>query len=26
VGILLSWWNADDESEWTWRIELHNRA
>jgi hypothetical protein len=26
VGILLSWWNADDESEWTWRIELHNHA
>jgi len=26
VGILLSWWNADDGSEWTWRIELHNHA
>ena len=26
VGILLSWWNADDESEWSWRLELHNHA
>jgi len=25
VGLLLSWWNADDHSEWRWSIELHNR-
>ncbi len=25
IGILKSWWNADDESEWRWVIELHNR-
>jgi hypothetical protein len=25
IGILQSWWNADDESEWRWVIELHNR-
>lgn len=24
VGILLEWWNAVDESEWRWRIELYN--
>jgi hypothetical protein len=24
VGILLSWWNADDHSEWRWQIELSN--
>ena len=24
VGILLEWWNAADESEWRWRIELYN--
>ncbi|HZU77240.1 MAG TPA: hypothetical protein VFA70_10785 [Dehalococcoidia bacterium] len=24
VGVLLSWWNADDGSEWRWRIELYN--
>src|SRR5438874_9540440 len=26
IGILRQWWNADDGSEWTWTIELHNRA
>lgn len=25
VGILESWWHADDKSEWRWRIELFNR-
>ncbi|HZT66456.1 MAG TPA: hypothetical protein VFA11_11760 [Acidimicrobiales bacterium] len=24
VGILLSWWNAEDGSEWRWRVEFHN--
>ena len=24
VGILLSWWNAPDYSEWRWQIELYN--
>ncbi len=24
VGILLSWWNAPDHSEWRWQIELYN--
>jgi hypothetical protein len=24
VGILTSWWNAPDGSEWRWRIELYN--
>lgn len=24
VGILLSWWNADDGSEWRWRVEFYN--
>ncbi|MGH2534880.1 MAG: hypothetical protein ACRDJW_21680 [Thermomicrobiales bacterium] len=24
IGILLSWWNAADGSEWRWRIELYN--
>ena len=24
VGILTSWWNADDGSEWRWMIELYN--
>ncbi len=26
VGILLSWSNADDGSEWTWRVEFHNHT
>jgi hypothetical protein len=25
VGVLLSWWNAEDHSAWRWRIELSNR-
>jgi hypothetical protein len=24
VGILTSWWNADDRKEWRWQIELSN--
>lgn len=24
VGILLSWWNAADESEWRWQVEFYN--
>lgn len=24
VGILLSWWNADDGNEWRWRVEFYN--
>lgn len=24
VGTLLHWWNAEDYSEWRWRIELYN--
>lgn len=24
VGTLISWWNAEDESEWRWQIELYN--
>lgn len=24
VGILTSWWHADDHSEWRWQIELYN--
>lgn len=24
VGILKSWWNADDRKEWRWQIELYN--
>src|SRR5690242_14092831 len=23
VGILLSWWNAEDGSEWRWRVEFY---
>lgn len=26
AAILKSWWNADDESEWRWQVELYNRA
>ena len=26
VGKLTSWWNADDESEWRWQIELYNHT
>ena len=25
VGILQAWWNADDGSEWRWRVEFYNR-
>lgn len=25
VGQLLSWWNAQDGSEWRWQIEFYNR-
>jgi hypothetical protein len=25
VGILLTWWNAEDGSEWRWRLEFYNR-
>ena len=24
VGILLSWWNAEDGSEWRWQVEFYN--
>jgi hypothetical protein len=24
VGILLSWWNASDGSEWRWQVEFYN--
>ena len=24
VGILKSWWNAPDQMEWRWQIELYN--
>lgn len=24
VGVLLEWWNAEDQSEWRWRIEFYN--
>lgn len=24
IGILQSWWNAEDQSEWRWQIELYN--
>ena len=26
VGILIAWWNADDGSEWRWRVEFYNKA
>ena len=26
IGILESWWQADDRSEWRWRIELSNHV
>jgi hypothetical protein len=25
VGTLVEWWNADDGSEWRWRLEFRNR-
>jgi hypothetical protein len=24
VGVLLAWWNAEDGSEWRWRVEFYN--
>jgi hypothetical protein len=24
VGVLLKWWNAEDESEWRWQVEFYN--
>ncbi len=24
VGILMSWWNAEDGSEWRWHVEFYN--
>ena len=24
AGVLKSWWNADDHSEWRWQLELYN--
>ena len=24
VGKLLSWWNAEDGSEWRWQVEFYN--
>ena len=26
AGVLRSWWNADDRSEWRWDLELSNRV
>ena len=26
VGQLVAWWNADDGSEWRWRVEFYNHA
>jgi hypothetical protein len=26
VGTLLEWWNADDGSEWRWRVEFYNHV
>lgn len=25
VGKLISWWNAEDASEWRWHVEFYNR-
>lgn len=24
IGILTAWWNAEDEQEWRWSVELYN--
>jgi hypothetical protein len=24
VGVLVSWWNAPDGSEWRWQVEFYN--
>jgi hypothetical protein len=26
VGILISWWNADDRSAWRWQVEFFNQV
>lgn len=26
VGTLIAWWNAEDGSEWRWRVEFYNHA
>ena len=26
VGTLMSWWNAEDGSEWRWQVELYNHV
>jgi hypothetical protein len=26
VGVLLSWWNAADGSEWRWQVEFSNHT
>jgi hypothetical protein len=26
AGILKSWWNADDETEWRWQLEFYNHT
>ena len=26
VGRLIEWWNADDGSEWRWRVEFYNHV
>lgn len=26
VGILRSWWNAEDGSEWRWQVEFYNHV
>ena len=26
VGILLSWWNADDRGAWRWQVEFFNQV
>jgi hypothetical protein len=25
IGTLVSWWNADDGTEWRWQVEFHNK-
>jgi hypothetical protein len=25
AGILLDWWNAEDQSEWKWQVEFYNQ-
>jgi hypothetical protein len=26
VGTLLAWWDADDHSEWRWRMEFYTHV